>query len=171
MLLKEQGYDVTGIDINQVMVSTSNEQGLAVLNTDMLDWLRRQPDASLNAITAFHVIEHIPFDLLMRTTVEAYRVLIPGGVLIYETPNPENLLVGSHTFYHDPTHRNPVTPTLVTFLAEYSGFIDHQIKRLHPYPESARLPGNDPVSERLNGMLCGHQDYALIARKSMQQEI
>ncbi|MGT2491386.1 hypothetical protein ACU4GD_14795 [Cupriavidus basilensis] len=39
------------------------------------------------------------------------RALAPGGSILIETLNPENLLVGSHTFYHDFSHRNPVTPT------------------------------------------------------------
>jgi O-antigen chain-terminating methyltransferase len=101
---------------------------------------------------------------LLRWTTEARRVLQPGGVLIYETPNPENILVGSHTFYHDPTHRNPITPALLEFLAEYCGYDHTELVRLHPYPENARISGNDPLTERVNGHLCGPQDIALVAR-------
>lgn len=163
-LLNEAGYAATGIDTNPIMVSSCTEQQLEVLNTDALQWLQQQPDASLCAITAFHVIEHIPFDQLLRWTTEARRVLQPGGILIYETPNPENILVGSHTFYHDPTHRNPITPALLEFLAEYCGYADSELVRLHPYPEEARVVGNDPLTERVNGHLCGPQDIALLAR-------
>ncbi len=163
-LLGEQGYAATGLDINPVMVNSCREQNLDADTEDALAWLRRQPDASLAAITAFHVIEHIPFELLLRWTTEARRVLQPGGVLIFETPNPENLLVGSHTFYHDPTHRNPITPALLEFLAEYCGYADSELVRLHPYPEEARVSGNDPLTERVNGHLCGPQDIALVAR-------
>jgi len=163
-LLNEAGYSATGIDTNPIMVSSCNEQQLNVINTDALDWLKQQPDASLCAITAFHVIEHIPFEQLLRWTTEARRVLQPGGILIYETPNPENILVGSHTFYHDPTHRNPITPALLEFLAEYCGYDHTELVRLHPYPEDARVIGNDPLTERINGHLCGPQDIALVAR-------
>jgi len=162
-LLSENGYEATGIDTNPVMVSSCKEQNLNALNTDALEWLRQRPDASLCAITAFHVNEHIPFDQLLRWTTEARRVLQPGGVLIYETPNPENILVGSHTFYHDPTHRNPITPALLEFLAEYCGYSDNRLIRLHPYPEEARVQGSDPLTERVNGHLCGPQDIALVA--------
>ncbi|PSL14114.1 O-antigen chain-terminating methyltransferase [Marinobacterium halophilum] len=163
-LLGEQHYLATGLDINPVMVNSCLEQGLDVCAEDALAWLRAQPDASLCAITAFHVIEHVPFELLLRWTTEARRVLQPGGVLIFETPNPENLLVGSHTFYHDPTHRNPITPALLEFLAEYCGYTNSELVRLHPYPEDARVSGNDPLTERVNGHLCGPQDIALVAR-------
>ncbi|WP_010323493.1 methyltransferase domain-containing protein [Marinobacterium stanieri] len=163
-LLGENGYDATGLDINPVMVNSCTEQGLTASLDDALAWLQRQPDASLAAITAFHVIEHVPFELLLRWTTEARRVLQPGGVLVMETPNPENILVGSHTFYHDPTHRNPITPTLLEFLAEYCGYADSELVRLHPYPEEAKVSGNDPLTERVNGHLCGPQDIALVAR-------
>lgn len=163
-LLGENGYAATGLDINPVMVNSCTEQGLTASLDDALTWLQRQPDASLAAITAFHVIEHVPFELLLRWTTEARRVLQPGGVLIMETPNPENILVGSHTFYHDPTHRNPITPTLLEFLAEYCGYADSELVRLHPYPEEAKVSGNDPLTERVNGHLCGPQDIALVAR-------
>ena len=92
-------------------------------------------------------------------------MLVPGGLILFETPNPENLLVASHTFYHDPTHRNPITPTGVEFLARYTGFGDTQIMRLHPYPDEARVKGMDPLTERVNGHLCGPQDFAIVARK------
>lgn len=163
-LLGENGYEATGLDINPVMVNSCTEQGLTASLDDALTWLQRQPDASLAAITAFHVIEHVPFELLLRWSTEARRVLQPGGVLIMETPNPENILVGSHTFYHDPTHRNPITPTLLEFLAEYCGYADSELVRLHPYPEEAKVSGNDPLTERVNGHLCGPQDIALVAR-------
>lgn len=162
-LLAESDYEPQGIDTNPVMAGECQSHGLSVENIDGLSWLMSQPDHSLCAITAFHVIEHMPFADLLRMTTEARRVLIPGGKLIYETPNPENILVGSHTFYHDPTHRNPITPALLEFLAQYCGYTQTQLVRLHPYPEEARVRGNDELTERVNGHLCGPQDIALVA--------
>ena len=84
-------------------------------------------------------------------------------------PNPENVLVGSHTFYHDPTHRNPVTPTAISFLLSYLGFSDVEVRRFNPYPEEAKVPGDDPLTARVNGHLCGPQDYAVVGRKAAPQ--
>jgi O-antigen chain-terminating methyltransferase len=106
--------------------------------------------------------------MLYGLVAEAWRVLKPHGVLLLETPNPENPLVGSHTFYHDPTHRNPLTPTAMQFLLQYHGFEQVNVLRLHPYPESARLPGEDLLTERMNGLLCGPQDFAVVGRRSAQ---
>ena len=162
-LLKESGYEPQGVDTNPVMVGACQGLELEAEHADGLSWLMAQPDQSLCAITAFHVIEHMPFADLLRMTNEARRVLIPGGKLIYETPNPENILVGSHTFYHDPTHRNPITPALLEFLAQYCGYAPAELVRLHPYPEEAKVQGNDALTERVNGHLCGPQDIALVA--------
>ncbi|MBV0932302.1 class I SAM-dependent methyltransferase [Marinobacterium weihaiense] len=167
-LLSQHGYQPYGVDTNAIMIQHCRQKGLDVKATDALQWLKQQPDNSLCAVTAFHVVEHIPFELLLQWTREAYRALQPGGVLIYETPNPENILVASHTFYHDPTHRNPLTPTLLEFLAGYCGFDNAELVRLHPYPEEARLPGDDPLTARFNGHFCGPQDIGLVATKARE---
>ena len=164
-LLREKGFSVKGLEINAVMQKVCVEKGLDVSCEQALTWLKACEKDSLTAVTAFHVVEHIPFELLLSWATEIYRALEPGGVMIFETPNPENLLVGSHTFYHDPTHKNPLTPTLMQFLARYVGFHKVEIVRLHPYPESAKVKGMDALTERLNGHLCGPQDFGLVAFK------
>jgi O-antigen chain-terminating methyltransferase len=49
-------------------------------------------------------------------------------------------------------------------LAEYCGYDQTELVRLHPYPDEARVSGSDPLTERVNGHLCGPQDIALVAR-------
>ncbi|AMC36765.1 methyltransferase domain-containing protein [Janthinobacterium sp. B9-8] len=164
-LIAEKGLKALGVDQSEEMIRHCRAMGLSVIHADALDYLNDLPDQSLAAISSFHVVEHLPFDILYNLLKQAYRALLPGGVLILETPNPENILVGSHTFYHDFSHKNPVTPTSLQFLAEYHGFKNCEILRLNPYPESAKVPGNDLLTERVNGHLCGPQDYALIAKR------
>ena len=132
-LLRENGFLAQGADVNPVMVNICCNKGLEVEHADVLAALTKVPDNSLAAVTSFHVIEHLPFEVLFSSVSEAWRVLAPGGVIILETPNPENILVGSHTFYHDFTHRNPITPTAISFLAKYLNFFDVRIERLNPY--------------------------------------
>ncbi len=164
-LVSERGWQAKGLDLNKVMVQQCQELSLSAEEADLIEYLRAQPDASLLALTGFHIIEHLPFASLFALFEEAIRVLRPGGLVLFETPNPENLLVGSHTFYHDPTHKNPITPTSIEFLARYIGFEQTEIRRLHPYPETAKVVGIDPLTERVNGHLCGPQDFSIIARK------
>lgn len=164
-LLRTEGFKAQGVDLNPGPVAQAQAQGLSAEVGDALVWLQAQPANSALAITAFHLMEHLPFALRLALTQECARVLAPGGVLIYETPNPENIWVGTHTFYHDPTHTQPLTPDSLAFLVEYCGLQAQPVLRLHPYPESANVPGDEPVVQRLNGMTCGGQDFAVIAHK------
>jgi O-antigen chain-terminating methyltransferase len=169
-LLREHHLLATGVDMNPVMVDTCQQTGLDVHHSDALTWLRAQDDNSHAAITGFHIIEHLPFEVLFDLFAEAYRVLAPNGMIIFETPNPENVLVGSHTFYHDFTHRNPITPTAISFLAKYHNFAEIDILRLNPYPSEARVAGHDALTERVNGHLTGPQDFAILAIKPAVDE-
>lgn len=164
-LLSENGFAGIGVDLNPDMVARCRAQGLEAHHADALAWLASQEDESCSAISAFHIVEHLPFEVLFPLVEQAWRVLAPGGVLIMETPNPENVLVGSHTFYHDFSHRNPVTPTSLQFLVGYHGFAVSELLRLSPYPAEARVAENSLVADRVNGHFCGPQDYAVIAVK------
>lgn len=163
-LLRDSGYTARGLDINRVMLEHCRAKQLEVIESDAIAYLMSLPDASLSAITGFHIIEHLPFELLVRLFDEALRVLRPGGLLIFETPNPENILVGSHTFYLDPTHQNPLPSITVKFLAELRGFTKVSILKLHPYPVEAQF--STEGFERLNDYFYGAQDYAVIGYKS-----
>lgn len=162
--LQERGIAASGVDGNPVMVQHCQARGLTVHHADLLQHLQSLPDRSVRLVSSFHVIEHLPFEVLFLMMREIHRVLVPGGLMILETPNPENILVGSHTFHHDFSHRAPITPTSIEFLAQYHGFVGTQILRRNPYPVTARVIGSDPLTERVNGHLCGPQDFALIAR-------
>lgn len=164
-LVKQAGYQELGLDANLVMIETCQQQGLTVQATPLHQWLAHAENDSIAGLTGFHIAEHLPFTYLLELLQETARVLKPGGVLILETPNPENTSVGSHSFYHDPTHKNPLTPSLMQFVAEYIGLVDIQILRLNPLPESQHLSSDTPESHFLNAKFCNAQDYALIAYK------
>jgi len=132
---------------------------------DVLAWLQRQPDESAALVTALHLMEHLSLPMRLAVARESARVLKPGGVLIMETPNPENVWVGTHTFYNDPTHTQPLTPDGLAFLARYVGLEVVAVPRLHPYPEQACVPESSLTAQRLNAMTCGGQDFAVVARK------
>ena len=164
-VLHEHGLAGRGIDLNAAAAHEAQALGLDVQVGDALAWLQAQPDASALAITAFHLMEHLPFALRLALVTECARVLMPGGLLILETPNPENIWVATHTFHHDPTHSQPLTPDSLAFLVNYCGLETVAVPRLHPYPPDANLPGEEPVVQRLNHMTCAGQDFAVIARR------
>jgi SAM-dependent methyltransferase len=165
-LLAEHKLAACGIDTNRVLLAWCREAGLNVEEADLLEYLKRQPDETFGSVTGFHIIEHLPFDILTRVLDETVRVLKPGGIAIFETPNPENVLVGSHNFYLDLTHRNPLPSLTMQFILEAQGLCDVRILNLHPYPESLRLRDDgSEITTRFNQYFYGPQDYAVIGRK------
>ncbi|QLE57818.1 bifunctional 2-polyprenyl-6-hydroxyphenol methylase/3-demethylubiquinol 3-O-methyltransferase UbiG [Nostoc sp. TCL26-01] len=163
-LLQEKGYTARGLDINRVMIEQCRVRGLEVTEGDVISYLQSLPDASLGAVTGFHIIEHLPFEVLLKLFTEAVRVLKRGGLVIFETPNPDNILVGSNTFYLDPTHRNPLPSPMITFVAQSFGLSEVRCIKLHPDTTQTRLTGS-AVAERFSDYFYGSQDYAIVGLK------
>ena len=158
-LLVEHGCVARGIDLNRPMILDNRTRGLDVIEQDVISYLAAQPDESLGMVTGFHIIEHLPFETMVHLFDQCRRVLRPGGCVVFETPNPENLIVGAYTFYFDPTHRNPLPPQTTEFVIRHRGFQDVEILRLHPRSEA----GSDDVL--LNKWFRQATDYAVIAWK------
>jgi O-antigen chain-terminating methyltransferase len=162
-LLKEENIPAIGVDTNTAMIQCCTDAGLEAYVGDALQYLAGLPAHSLAGLTAFHIIEHLPLEVFIRLIDEARRVVRPGGVVLFETPNPENLIVGACNFYIDPTHRNPLPPALVAFLLKARGFERVEIDRRHPADPALLLQGNDEaITGPLNRLLFGAQDYAAI---------
>ncbi|MEJ8854749.1 class I SAM-dependent methyltransferase [Variovorax robiniae] len=162
-----EGIDALGVDIDESMLKACDERQLKTKCEEAVSYLAGLPDECLAVISAFHVVEHIPFDQLQVLIKEAFRVLRPGGLLIMETPNPENIQVGTHTFYIDPTHRRPIPPALLAFLPEYRGFATVKILRLQHSERLASSP-SPSLFEVLEGVSA---DYAVIAQKAAAQAV
>jgi SAM-dependent methyltransferase len=165
-LLGDGGITAYGIDLNSVFVADAQESRLDVRHAEALSHLRGLGEASLAGVTGFHIIEHLEVDHLIRIIDEANRVIAPGGFLLFETPNPENLIVGASSFWNDPTHRSPLPSSVVRFMIEQRGFLNPEVINLHPADEKLKLAGSDEVVVRLNQLLYGAQDYAIWARKA-----
>jgi len=165
-LLMNEGFLPLGIDQDKEMLQQCHERNLPVQKGDAIEYLTTLADDSRTIVSAFHVVEHLPFDKLRTLVSEALRVLKPGGLLIMETPNPENIIVATLNFYLDPMHQRPLPPQLLSFLPEYYGFARTKILRLQ---ESKEHVTN--VSPTLNDVLAGASpDYAVIAQKTASSE-
>jgi SAM-dependent methyltransferase len=161
-LLRDARVAALGVDTNAIMVAECVKRGFPAIQGDALAHLRNMEEGAASAITGFHIIEHLPFDKLLQILREAMRVLAPGGLVIFETPNPENLITAAHRFYYDPTHRNPIPPDLAAFLLRANGYRDIEIVRLHENSDSARDEISSPV---LRQLLFGPQDFAIVGWK------
>jgi SAM-dependent methyltransferase len=163
-ILNEAGIAARGVDTNVVQVEFCRSRGLEVIEGDFIAYLQSLDNESAGAITGFHIIEHLSIENLVRLLNESLRVLKPGGVVIFETPNPENVLVGSNFFYLDPTHHHPLPGELMEFLLQNRGFHPVKILNLHPF-DSGRVTGYGALTERFNGYFYGPMDYAVVAWK------
>jgi O-antigen chain-terminating methyltransferase len=169
-LLREEGYQTLGVDSNPAMLQAARDQGLNVQQGDLLEALRLCEPGRIAVLSAFQVVEHLPLAVVLEVLSEARRVMRPGGVLLLETPNPENLQVSSYSFWLDPTHQHPLPPPLLANLAQYFGFIDIHIERVSPWPQPPPAPAAEapPQAQRLHQLLYCEQDYALIVRQPLE---
>jgi len=172
-LLAERGVPAYGIDADPQFAASGRAAGLDVLHGDAVTHLWTVAPASLDMVTAFHVIEHLGTDTLVEMLAAARRALHPGGLLVLETPNPSNLVMGACNFYLDPTHQRPLPAALTDFLVRSSGFTDVEVRPLHPREDvdlsGLRLEGVAPevarlLAEALGKAFFGPQDYAVVGR-------
>ena len=123
-LLRENHYEVSGVDFNKSMVERCKEKGLNASCGDAIAYLKQLPDCSVKVVTGFQFAEHLKAGDLAELIAEAYRVLMFHGILILELPNCRNVEVGSSGFYSDPTHIRPVTSDYLEFVAQNKGFYE-----------------------------------------------
>jgi len=163
-VLKDSGLHGRGIDMNRTSVAYCRGLGLDVTEEDAVACLSSTADGSLGAVVGLHIIEHLPFDDLLELIDQAHRALMQGGALMFETPNPGNVLVGTNNFHTDPTHVHPLPAELMKFTLEARGFSRVEVTPLHAYPAELRLTGGE-LADRFNDYFYGAQDYAVIGWK------
>lgn len=160
-VLGEEGFEAFGVDLDEGMLAACRERGLAVAQADAVATLEGVPPESLSVVSAFHLVEHLPFATVRRIVAAALRALEPGGLLILETPNPENVLVAARDFYLDPTHVRPIPAALLAFVAEEAGFARTKVLFLQE-PEALARGEAPGLYEVLAGV---SPDYAVVAQK------
>lgn len=176
-ILRENGaIDYVGIDLNARQNAICAEKGHRVLQMDCIEYLASLPENSVDLVTGFQIIEHLCMSDLMTLLKESYRVLKQGGMILFETQNPRNVVVGAGTFYIDPSHKRPLDPGMVSFLAEWCGYqeVTYIDANSDPNWESLELPDQNiaPKEYRLikefnaiKWLLYGPQDYAVFGMK------
>ncbi len=151
-LLSEAGVCAKGVDIDAAMIRRCREKGHAATQCDALEFLASQPDASLGAVFAAHVVEHLQHDEFREFLCLSRTKLRPEGCFIMETVNP-HCLEAFRTFWTDLTHVKPIFPEVALAWCWLSGF--EQAEVLFP-----GATGNLDEDRRLQGQ------YAVIAYRS-----
>ena len=172
-LLAEAGATAYGVETNPYFVETGCQRGLDVRLAGAIEHLEGVKEHSLRAVSAIQVAEHLGIEELIAMLDLAVRAIEPGGLVIVETPNPENLVVGASSFYLDPRHRRPIPPELLAFVVGSRGFTDVEVRFLEPPDPSVPGPADDaPWStdvKRLYDLVTARfssaRDYAVLARR------
>lgn len=179
-LLRGEGVEAYGVDLNEQMVQICQEKELRVVQEEALQHLAGLPEASLGGLFAAHLVEHLSPTALVELIQQAWEKLGQEAYLAFETPNPLCVWALVNYFYLDMSHIKPIHPQALSFLLEMHGFRNVEIRYLHPVPEGVRMatipqaadtPWQEIISllntnmERLNDLLYGYTDYAVIAQK------
>jgi len=174
-LLAELGVEARGIEVEPELVDWARLHGLDVEEGRAVEYLESLEDASLGGLVMIQVIEHLSPQHVIDVVRLAAEKVRPGGRAVIETVNPMSLYTYAHAFWVDPDHVRPVHPTYLGFLFAEAGFasIEHVDRSPVPEDESLELlPGDDELSkrlnanfERINSLLYGPQDYAIVATR------
>jgi 2-polyprenyl-3-methyl-5-hydroxy-6-metoxy-1,4-benzoquinol methylase len=120
-LLADEGIEARGVDSDAGMVERCRMLGLEVARGDVNEYLESVPNDTLGTVFSAQVIEHLPYQELLRMLALAKLKLAPGGVLIAETVNPHRVS-SLKTFWVDLTHQHPIFPEVALALCGIAGF-------------------------------------------------
>ncbi len=177
-LLKENNIEATGIDLEEDMVLICKKKGFKAEKNDALSFLNDQPNNSLGGVFLGQVVEHLTPSQLLTLVKLSSQKLEPEAYFIAETINPLNLST-SKIFTLDLSHQKPVHPETLKFLLQSEGFSEINFEFFSPTPDDEKLQpiellGNHEAKSlkqindnihKLNELLYGYQDYAVIAKK------
>ena len=149
-IMRENGLAATGVELNPDAVARMRAKGLEnVVTGDANAYLAGLAESSVGAIFSAQFAEHLPFAELLRCLELARTRLVPGGVFIAETVNP-NSIEAWKTFYVDLSHEKPLFPEVFVFLCRSMGFSDVRVF----YPNGGGFEESLPT---------GQHEYAVVA--------
>lgn len=137
--LKRAGFkNATGTDMSPYQVARAHELGSEIELGDAIEALRARSTASVGAIVALDVLEHLPLEYLLSLLEIARDRLRPGGVFIARVPNGESPFGGS-ILHGDITHLRAFTKRSLIQVFALQGF-----ESVHVFPIRPIVHG--PVS-------------------------
>ena len=160
--LNDAGFAAQGVDEDLASVAHCQHVGLQAQSQAALAALQACADQSYALISGFGLAEALPFETLRQVVQESLRVLKPGGLLILQAVNPENIVASTNQGFLDPTRRQPIPRALLAFVPEHAGFA---LSKAIPLHEQFSLAAQQPVS-LLNVLQDVSPLYAVIAQKS-----
>ena len=98
-IMRRDGWNVTGVEFNKETASYATEiYRIHVITGDLLNW--NLPDESLDVVTIYHVLEHVPKPLEIISACK--KILRKGGLCVIAIPNIASLQasIGKKNWFH-----------------------------------------------------------------------
>ncbi len=177
-VLQENNIESWGVDSNPCMTEMCLKDDIKIYNRDALSYLKKAEDESIGTIFSSHLLEHMTISQIEHFLRQSYRALRKNGLVIIETLDPSSF-IGFHYYYlMDPTHKTPIHPQYIRFLADSIGFEDAFIYRpAKDYDrvvsdslilnESSSKSSNNTIEafKYLSEKLGNYPEFSLIAKK------
>jgi SAM-dependent methyltransferase len=145
-MLLDAGKDAYGVDSDPGCIASARALPVPVVEADVIDYLRTVESESLDAIFSSHLVEHLPYQVVLEVIELSYRALRPGGRLVLVTPNHRALF--SHLdMYHLHFGHVAFYPTdLLAFFMSHCGFARTQMGD-NPLTAPQHMRPHSPWSE------------------------
>jgi cyclopropane fatty-acyl-phospholipid synthase-like methyltransferase len=121
--LQRAGYNnIVGVDVSEEQIAVASRLEISSATCASLeDFLTAQSDASVDAVLAIDILEHLTRREVMEVLDAVRRVLKPGGRCIAHVPNSDGLY-GMRIRYGDFTHELAFNPSSARQVFRVAGF-------------------------------------------------
>jgi 2-polyprenyl-3-methyl-5-hydroxy-6-metoxy-1,4-benzoquinol methylase len=143
-LLCAHGFDAYGVDSDPQSIAEARQHEIPVVEAEVVAHLRTLAPGSLDAIFSAHMVEHMPYEVVLETIQLAQRALKPGGRLLLVTPNPRALVTHLELYHMHFGHMALYHPKLLSFFMSYAGFARTE-QGENPHTMPAQVAGESPL--------------------------
>lgn len=143
--LDQAGYrDIAGVDVSEEQVAVAARLGISsVACATLEDFLAAQSAASVDAVLAIDILEHLTRPEVMQVLALIRRVLKQGGRCIAHVPNSEGLF-GMRIRYGDFTHELAFNATSARQVFRVAGF-----QQVRCFEDKPRVHGPTSLARRI----------------------
>jgi len=173
-LLKEAGIEAVGVDRNESIVEKVRLKELKVIHSDVFHYLESVEENN-DGIFCSHLLEHLPFNDVVRLIELITKRLDLGGVFVIVLPNPGSIRLHLFGFWRDPEHVRFYTGNLIASICQHYG-LRVEYTNEEETPNLLETPCLEPISglpsiSRSKGFLGRREDRAEILLMELNKKI
>jgi O-antigen chain-terminating methyltransferase len=142
-LLKKAGIEALGVDRDEEIVKKAGLKNLKVIKADLFDYLEKVED-HYDGIFCSHLLEHLPFERVVRLIELITKRLDPGGIFVSVFPNPGSIRLHLFGFWRDPEHVRFYTGSLIASVCRHYG-LKVEYSNEEEDPNRLEIPRMDPI--------------------------